>query len=72
VPGTKTAPPSLNGPGSTQQGVRFTLSEPARRRILSLLLQLNHARHAEEQARETGAPPRAGPKRVRKQQMPLL
>ena len=32
----------------TKQGVRFTLSEPARREVLQRLLKLNHERYAEE------------------------
>ena len=32
----------------TQQGVRFTVSEPARRDLLDRLLALNHQRHEEE------------------------
>jgi hypothetical protein len=32
----------------TRQGVRFTMSERARREVLSRLLKLNHERHAEE------------------------
>jgi len=31
-----------------KQGLRYTISEPARRKILDLLLQLNHQRYAEE------------------------
>ena len=34
----------------TKQGLRFTISEPARRDVLARLLALNHARHAEELA----------------------
>jgi hypothetical protein len=34
----------------TKQGIRFTISEAARREVLALLLDLNHARHAEEDA----------------------
>jgi hypothetical protein len=34
----------------TNQGIRFTLSEPARRMVLDRLLALNHRRHAEEEA----------------------
>lgn len=33
----------------TAQGVRFTVSESARREILSRLLRLNHERYEEEQ-----------------------
>ena len=32
----------------TKQGVRYTISEPARLEILARLLNLNHERHAEE------------------------
>jgi hypothetical protein len=34
----------------TKQGIRFTISEPARREVLDRLLQLNHERYAEEVA----------------------
>jgi hypothetical protein len=34
----------------TKQGVRFTISEPARREVLQRLLKLNHERYAEEVA----------------------
>ncbi len=34
----------------TQQGVRFTISESARREVLGRLLELNHQRWEEEQA----------------------
>ena len=44
----------------TEQGVRFTISEPARREVLDRLLALNHARHAEEAA----SAPAKKPKRV--------
>jgi hypothetical protein len=40
----------------TAQGVRFTISAPARREVLRRLLELNHERHAEEETRGlTGA-----------------
>jgi hypothetical protein len=32
----------------TKQGVRYTISEPARREVFARLLKLNHERHAEE------------------------
>ena len=32
----------------TKQGLRFTISEPARREVLQRLLKLNHERYAEE------------------------
>jgi len=34
----------------TKQGIRYTISEAARREVLDRLLALNHQRHAEEQA----------------------
>jgi len=34
----------------TKQGIRFTISEPARREVLQRLLKLNHERFAEEVA----------------------
>ncbi len=43
------SPPKVDhGFHDTQQGVRFTISEPARREVLQRLLKLNHARYAEE------------------------
>ncbi len=47
----------------TRQGVRFTVSDPARREILARLLALNHARYKEEVAQglhEKGASRRKG------------
>ena len=32
----------------TQQGLRYTIAEPARRELLARLLELNHQRHEEE------------------------
>jgi hypothetical protein len=32
----------------TKQGIRYTISEAARREVLDRLLQLNHQRYAEE------------------------
>jgi hypothetical protein len=46
----------------TKQGLRYTISEPARIEVLDRLLALNHARHGEEVA---SAPP-AKPKRTTK------
>ncbi len=37
----------------TKQGMRFTIHESARRTVLTRLLELNHARHAEEVAAES-------------------
>ena len=34
----------------TKQGIRYTISEPARREVLDRLLELNHQRYAEEVA----------------------
>ncbi|MBI3667964.1 MAG: restriction endonuclease, partial [Acidobacteria bacterium] len=34
----------------TKQGIRYTISEPARREVLDRLLALNHERYAQEQA----------------------
>jgi hypothetical protein len=33
----------------SKQGIRFTISEPARREVLQRLLKLNHERYAEEE-----------------------
>lgn len=50
----------------TKQGVRFTISEPARREVLQRLLKLNHKRYAEEVKQglhgKTGAAKKAAPK----------
>ena len=49
----------------TKQGVRFTISEPARRQLLQRLLELNHERYSEEVKqglhRKKGAANRAVP-----------
>jgi hypothetical protein len=48
----------------TKQGIRYTISEPARREILDRLLALNHERYAEEQATvPTGPRPRTKARR---------
>jgi hypothetical protein len=49
----------------TKQGIRFTISEVARRKVLDHLLALNHQRHAEEKAEEMilGKQPKATGKR---------
>lgn len=55
----------------TKQGIRFTISEAARREVLDRLLALNHERYAQEQA-ATVAPRarRAGkPKRAREESL---
>ena len=46
----------------TKQGLRFTISEPARREVLARLLKLNHERYAEEVAQ--GLHEKKGGKRV--------
>jgi hypothetical protein len=48
----------------TDEGLRFTISEPARIEILDRLIELNHARHAEEVAQ--GLVPSAKSKRAAK------
>ena len=51
----------------TKQGVRFTISEAARREVLQRLLKLNHERYAEEEKQglhgKTGAAKKAAPKK---------
>jgi hypothetical protein len=51
----------------TKQGVRFTISEPARREVLQRLLKLNHERYAEEEKQglhgKKGATKKAAPKK---------
>jgi predicted secreted protein len=48
----------------TAQGVRFTVSESARREILSRLLKLNHERYEEEQ--KAGVKEESGKKKEKK------
>jgi hypothetical protein len=57
VPGSRTTVPAAygwtdlnlgHGFHETKQGIRFTISEPARREVLQRLLKLNHERYAEE------------------------
>ena len=51
----------------TKQGVRFTISEPARREVLQRLLKLNHERYAEEVQQglhcKKGAARKVGPRK---------
>jgi hypothetical protein len=51
----------------TKQGIRFTISEPARREVLQRLLKLNHERYAEEVKQglhgKKGAARKAAPKK---------
>ena len=53
----------------TKQGVRYTISESARRTVLDRLLALNHQRHAEEEAEKAAqavsAPVKARPQEKR-------
>jgi hypothetical protein len=57
VPGSRTTVPAAygwtdlnldHGFHENRQGIRFTISEPARREVLQRLLKLNHERCAEE------------------------
>jgi len=50
----------------TKQGVRYTLSEPARRAVLARLLALNHKHYAEEEVAKAKLPVSAPVKRGRK------
>jgi hypothetical protein len=50
----------------TKQGVRFTISELARRTVLNRLLALNHERHAEEEIEKAAQAVAAPAKRGRK------
>ncbi|MGE0883111.1 MAG: restriction endonuclease [Blastocatellales bacterium] len=53
----------------TKQGVRFTISEAARREVLDRLLELNHRRYAEEVAEglhDKGAKKKSAPKKSAK------
>ena len=63
-------PPLALGHGfhETKQGVRFTISEPARREVLQRLLKLNHERYAAEvkqglHSKKKGAAKKAAPKK---------
>lgn len=40
----------------TKQGVRYTISDVARREVLDRLLGLNHERYAQERARASAEP----------------
>lgn len=51
----------------TKQGLRYTISESARREVLDSLLDLNHQRHAEEEAERAALPANTPAKRGRKQ-----
>ena len=50
----------------TRQGIRYTISETARREVLDRLLALNHQRHAEEEVERAALPSGALVKRSRK------
>jgi hypothetical protein len=50
----------------TKQGIRYTISESARREVLDRMLALNHKRHAEEEAEKASLPVMAIAKRGRK------
>ncbi|MEI8372987.1 MAG: type IIL restriction-modification enzyme MmeI [Planctomycetota bacterium] len=53
-----------HGYHETKQGLRYTISEPARREVLARLLKLNHERYAEEVARGLHDKKKGGGKRV--------
>lgn len=50
----------------TKQGMRYTISEAARREVLDRLLALNHQRHAEEEAERSAQAASAPAKKNRK------
>ena len=52
----------------TKQGLRYTISEPARREVLGRLLKLNHERYAEEVAK--GLHEKKKPKAAKSQKKP--
>jgi hypothetical protein len=52
----------------SKQGIRYAISETARRQVLDRLLALNHNRHAEEEAELRARPARGIAKRGRKKQ----
>jgi hypothetical protein len=57
-----------HGHHETKQGIRFTISESARREVLDRLLVLNHERHAAEEAAQVEARPAKRRKVARKKQ----
>lgn len=67
-----------HGHHETKEGVRFTISEPARREVLQRLLKLNHERYAEEVKQglhgKKGATKKTAPKKTGSsaKQMPSL
>ena len=52
----------------TKQGIRYTISEPARREVLDRLLALNHARHTSEGATTPVSKPARKPVRSAKKE----
>jgi len=56
----------------TKQGVRFTISEAARREVLDQLLALNHERNAQEQAGTVAPRPKRAGKREPAGEEPLF
>jgi hypothetical protein len=50
---------------NTKHGIRYTISEAARRKVLDRLLTLNHERHAQEEAELHAQPTRIIAKRGR-------
>jgi hypothetical protein len=55
--------------GVTKQGLRYTISELARREVLARLLKLNHERYAEEVKQGLHEPKKGGKARGRKKQV---
>jgi hypothetical protein len=65
--------PLRQGFHETKQGVRYTISEPARLELLDRLLALNHERYAQEQAAVQAAPrPKPKPRKRAPQQSGLF
>jgi len=59
----------------TKQGIRFTVSESARREILDRLLALDHQRYAEEVAQglhDKGSKTKGSPKKAKADQKELF
>jgi hypothetical protein len=54
----------------TKQGIRYTISEAARREVLDLLLALNHERYAAEQSAALASAPHPASKRKARSRAP--
>lgn len=53
----------------TKQGVRYTLSEPARQEVLACLMRLNHERYQEEKRQDLHVERKASKAKPRKKQV---